>query len=59
MSFLATCLGTPEVFESNSLSSVDDFITILCDDASPLLQSLFRELMDELERQVVIEKVSE
>jgi hypothetical protein len=57
VSFLASCLGTPEIFENNSLNSINDFISVISDDATPIVQTLLREVMDEMDHQGFIKEV--
>ena len=43
-------MGAPDTFEC-SATSINDFLLLLKDDASPAITLLFKELVDELDRQ--------
>jgi hypothetical protein len=58
VSFVASCLGLPTLFESNSANSVNDFMSILSDDTSSFIQTLLCEVIDELSKQETLEEVS-
>lgn len=51
MSFLASCLGVPEMFDANSAESVRDLAAALQEDASPGMQQLLKSLAEELAAQ--------
>ncbi len=51
ISFLASCLGVPEMFDSNSADSVKDLANSLQEDASPVVLLLFKDLIEELSAQ--------
>ena len=48
ISFLASCLGVPEMFDSNSANSVHDLALALQEDATPVMQMLLKSLTEEL-----------
>ncbi len=59
MSFLASCLGVPDMFESNSANSVGDLHVLLTEEATvPVMNGLLRDLADELDKQDYLHDVS-
>lgn len=50
ISYLSTCLGSPETFEVNSERSVSDLVTILQEDSNVVLVGLLKELLEELDK---------
>ena len=48
ISFLASYLGVPEMFDSNSANSVHDLALALQEDATPVMQMLLKSLTEEL-----------
>jgi hypothetical protein len=48
ISFLASCLGVPEMFDANSVNSVRDLAVCLQEDSSPSMQLLLKSLVEEL-----------
>jgi hypothetical protein len=59
VSFLASCLGVPDMFESNSANSVGDLHVLLTEEATaPVMNSLLRDLADELDKQDYLHDVS-
>jgi hypothetical protein len=58
VSFLASCLGLPEMFEEKSASSIADFVAVLKEDSSPSVVTLLKDLIDELEKQDYLSQVN-
>lgn len=50
ISYLSTCLGSPETFDVNSERSVSDLVTILQEDSNVVLVGLLKELLEELDK---------
>eukprot|EP01038_Epipyxis_sp_PR26KG_P006656 gene6656-9137_t len=56
VALISSCLSEPELFESAN-NSVNDFMTILVEDTSFGMNSLLKELIEELNKQEYINKV--
>lgn len=50
ISYLSTCLGSPETFDVNSERSVSDLVMILQEDSNVVLVGLLKELLEELDK---------
>jgi len=50
ISYLSTCLGSPETFDVNSERSVSDLVTLLQEDSNVVLVGLLKELLEELDK---------
>jgi len=57
VSFMASCLGCPDMFEMNSLNSVKDLFAILADDSSPTVGTMMKDLVQELDNQEFLTQV--
>lgn len=57
ISFVVSSLLCPEMFEENSSNSLDDLITILCEDNNPLISKILGELIEELQKQDSLHQV--
>lgn len=57
VSFLASCLGVPEMFGELSSHSIQDLFTAIKEDGSATATLLFKELWDELEKQEYLDQV--
>jgi len=55
---LGSCLGVPELFDANSANSVRDLAASLQEDASPVMVSLLKDLIEELNEQGYLPMVS-
>eukprot|EP01039_Chlorochromonas_danica_P011200 gene11200-12488_t len=58
VSFLATCLGMPEMFDESSARSLFHFATFLAEDTSSISVLLIKEVVDELQKQDYLENVA-
>jgi len=57
VSFMSSCLGCPDMFETNSLNSVKDLFAIISDDSSPTAGTMLKDLVQELEKQEFLTQV--
>ena len=58
VSFMASCLGCPDMFDSVSASSVKDLFNILAEDTSTAAPAMMRDLVEELHNQEFLEQVA-
>ena len=54
---MASCLGCPDMFETNSSNSVKDLFLILAEDASPTVSLMVKDLVEELHKQEFLEQI--
>lgn len=57
VSFIASCLDEPEMFDEVSRSSMRDVVSLLTTDSSPVVSRLLHDLVEELEKQQTLGKV--
>eukprot|EP01032_Pedospumella_encystans_P017808 gene17808-20285_t len=59
ISLLGSCLGVPELFDANSANSVRDLAASLQEDASPVMVTMLKDLIEELNEQGYLPMVME
>lgn len=58
VSFVASCLGEPDMFGDISANSAVDFFDFIAEDAAVSNNLLLKEVIDELEKQTYLQAVS-